>query len=89
MAQVHNENRGKKKSFFPDDFGVPGPRHSEAVSAKKRFTFIVACVTLSLCRTFQGPVDLDVALALVNVAPESYSTRPLTTTARNSSKRRS
>ena len=35
MAQVHNDNREKKKKN--------APRHSETISAKKRYTAIVAC----------------------------------------------
>ena len=36
----------KKKNgafFFPYDFGVKDPRHSETVFAEKRYTSIVAC----------------------------------------------
>ena len=44
MAYVHNENHANKNDFFCRRFWVKEPRHSENVSAKKRYTSVVARV---------------------------------------------
>ena len=66
MAKVHNENHAEQKKwpiihFFPDDFGLRNPRHSENKIAKKRYTSIVACVRprgtfLTSCRLSSSSV---------------------------------
>ena len=41
---THDETHAKKKMAGSNDFGLRKPRHSENVSAKKRYTSIVARV---------------------------------------------
>ena len=43
-SEVHDENHGKKKWRFSEDFSVKEPRRSENIFAKKRYTSIVACI---------------------------------------------
>ena len=67
MAQVHNENREKKCTyyfFFPRRFWVTESRHSETIFAKKKYTSIAACVAgggvssrMTGCKNFDTQVE--------------------------------